>query len=274
MSRLGVLWLICVVVLAGSAAFGQLGSYNPYAPYVEDKPSADGTAPWPPFYKPKQVDPKHALKYAMGWCRWKPEKYQYDPSDLVDVSRLPEVSHTGRFLAAVEGGFTALGDNFEPLPVMVHANPAVTRVRVRGEAVPVGLQKGMVVRFTGKIDEQGRGLEPIGEVQVFSPSPQFRFPDLVPHEKRTLVGTVAWCRAGELAIVPQQGDIRRVTVRLASDVKIEVNSSDYTLASEGDEATVKGHLYRPDSKLSSGVVFATQIELRLAQPLGAPKKRR
>jgi len=267
MSRLLFVLAASALVLPATPAHAQLFPYNPYADTQFDSPEAAAKAAknWPPFYKEK-IDARHQLYYAMGWCRNR--KYTFKPENLVDVTKLPESNFSGKVLVTgpgVIGGQTSTG---EQMCVMVHPNVAVTKVTVQGTALPLGIKPGMFVRFAGELDTQGQCVGEIDKLEIFTPEGDFAASEFVPGKATTFAAPVSGLREGRLTVLTKQGKLRRATFRLAEKPEIRVNVADYSLAGDGDEATVKGRIYQNDEPPYMKQLFASEVEIKLAHPLG------
>lgn len=262
-----------VLVSLAGPALGQLAPSNPYADGM-GKSSITG---WRPFYKPPKISLEHQIKYAMGWCRWK--GYEYSPSDLVDVDKLPEGSFSGKVVGLQEGlliGVKTIDSSSgqsaaDPEYFAIHADPAITKIAVQGTALPEGLKTGQHVRFVGKVNANGRVLESISKLEMFTPSADWQVREVKPDVESSIGARVGRYQAGQLVLTLKSGKLRTLTVPLAENPEITVNVADFGFVSAGDPVTVKGRLYRPDTQKNVSEVFASDVDVRLSQPVGQAK---
>jgi hypothetical protein len=168
--------------------------------------------------------------------------------------------------------------------------PPKTQVRVNGTVEADGLSPGTYVRFSASVDRrQGRTTEKVGRLSVFTPSQTdaSRTPGVrrfneaagpgrakLPREpvadnadNYEIAAQVVGYKAGRLTVsVPNTYFKGKLTVELAQDATIDLDSNDLSLAKAGDTAKVVG------SSATKGMAEAKEVEITLAEPLGSGKK--
>ncbi len=238
--------------------------YNPYAKQQEEPLKPGETKPWPPFYKPPQLSAAELHRYAMGWCRWRPGKYKYDPTSLIMVSNLPEDTFKTRVVSLGQGYVVTVDEKGRQVLVLIHPDKDVSRINVHGEAEPAILQKNMFVRFRSKVDAAGRTLDDVARLEVFTPGANTRYNEVVPNTLQTIMGKVINLRGDVVQVLLPSGRVRRVTLTLAKNAEISVNTPNYQLASPGDEVTVRGKVYQQAIPSNKTDVFAVELDISLS----------
>jgi hypothetical protein len=267
-------FLVCG--LLPTLAVAQLAPSNPYADGMKDAGKITG---WKPFYKPPKISLDHQIKYAMGWCRWK--GYEYKPSDLVDVDKLPEGTFSGKVAGYKDGLLIGVKTASAPeTPAAeeemfaIHADPAITKIAVQGTAVPEGLKTGQHVKFVGKVNSSGRVVDLVSRLEIFTPTADWQVREVVPDIETSIGARIGRYQAGQLVLTLKSGKQRTLNARLSEKPEITVHVSDFGFVAVGDQVTVKGRLYRPDTQPNVTEVFASDVEVRLSQPVGQAKATR
>jgi hypothetical protein len=262
----------CLVVaaLSGASAWGQVGPYNPYA-MAEDAPpplAADGTIQWGVFYKSAKLQRAYERLWSLGACRGSNRAITVPVAEnKLVIDRLPEADFRGVVQGAtgdLAGGMVAFAlestspDRSEALVAQLH--PAgVSRLAVRGPVPAAVLTNGTVVRVRARVDERGRGMEPIEAFEIIVPPADFR-PDAVrPGQLDTIVGVVQAMRRDAVVLRVDAGEIRRVTLAVVGDVVATVDAPRLDLVSAGDRIEARGRLWTGDGALASGTVFASDV---------------
>jgi hypothetical protein len=262
----------CLVVaaLSGASAWGQVGPYNPYA-MAEDAPpplAADGTIQWGVFYKSAKLQRAYERLWSLGACRGSNRAITVPVAEnKLVIDRLPEADFRGVVQGAtgdLAGGMVAFAlestspDGSEALVAQLH--PAgVSRLAVRGPVPAAVLTNGTVVRVRARVDERGRGMEPIEAFEIIVPPADFR-PDAVrPGQLDTIVGVVQAMRRDAVVLRVDAGEIRRVTLAVVGDVVATVDAPRLDLVSAGDWIEVRGRLWTGDGALAGGTVFASDV---------------
>jgi hypothetical protein len=169
------------------------------------------------------------------------------------------------------------------------AIPAKAQVKVAGTVEADGLP-GLYVRFSASVDRrQGRTTEKVSRLTVFTPSQTDaartpgvrRFNEAAgPGRGKTareaggdnvdnyeIAAQVVSYKTGKLTVTAPNTYFKgKLTVELADDALIALDSSDYSLAKAGDTAKVAG------SASAKGSVEAKEVEITLADPIGSGKK--
>jgi len=272
---------LMVAVLAGASASGQVGPYNPYA-VAEDSPpplAADGTIQWGVFYKSAKLQRAYERLWSLGACRGSNRAITVPVAEnKLVIDRLPEADFRGVVQAATgdrAGGMVAFAlestapDGTEALVAQLH--PAgVSRLAVRGPVPPAVLTNGTVVRVRTRIDERGRGSEPISAFEIVVPPADFRPDAIRPGQLDTVVGVVQSMRRDAVVLRVDAGEIRRVTLAVADDVVATVDAPRLDLVAAGDRIEVRGRLWTGDGALSGGTVFASDVIVTKASAGSAP----
>lgn len=169
-------------------------------------------------------------------------------------------------------------DKSPPVGKWTVVAPRGTRIQVDGEATPDYLKAGLLVQVTSKVTEAGV-TEPIHELTIVSkPSPTAQGSG--PRSNSLLVGRTAAGNHPEASTVlgtlgrarENQWQIRvgekNYPLQLAEDLKIKVALASVHLINAGDKIVVHGAPV-PDKP---GTCLANDIQVTMAQPLGAKKK--
>lgn len=273
----------CLVVaaLTGASASGQVGPYNPYA-MAEDSPpplAADGTIQWGVFYKSAKLQRAYERLWSLGACRGSNRAITVPVAEnKLVIDRLPEADFHGVVQAATgdrAGGMVAFAlestapDGTEALVAQLH--PAgVSRLAVRGPVSPGVLTNGTAVRVRARVDERGRGSEPIRAFEIVVPPADFRPDAIRPGQLDTIVGVVQSMRRDAVVLRVDAGEIRRVTLAVADDVVASVDAPRLDLVSAGDRIEVRGRLWTGDGALAGGTVFASDVIVTKASADPAP----
>jgi hypothetical protein len=165
--------------------------------------------------------------------------------------------------------------------------PNYTRVQCNGTAERAYLKPGVLVRIAGDFDKKMQPKAPIDELYVVTPSESAQ-PGIhadeptdgeQPRSKQrgnggggeswVIVGTIKLIKDDQLQII---ADGKNVKVQLAEDAEIKVEVDDYSLATAGDEITVRGRTVQPPQDKQPGNVVGEEVTITLAQPLEASSK--
>jgi hypothetical protein len=165
--------------------------------------------------------------------------------------------------------------------------PAEPRqIRLVGAAVPAWLQPGMLVRFSGQFDQNGKPQAPIKRIEVFTYRPPregqtpekpgvflesavsgiglFQDPNAAAASKIQsfiIIGQLRGLKKGEMMVAAGAVPVR---VELAEDAEIAVDIADYRWARIDDEIELSGWHY----PLIKTQVYATNVTIRSANPIG------
>ncbi|HVX62596.1 MAG TPA: hypothetical protein VHC19_18400 [Pirellulales bacterium] len=174
--------------------------------------------------------------------------------------------------------------------VIASVSPTETKeITVTGTAEPGFLAPGLVVRFMAKMSNKGVVEEKIKKLQVVEPSETYQIglqADLAPGESLkdaekngpvnyVIIGQIRSYKNKQLQIaVPGKA----VKAEVADDCEIELDLSNYLLASKGDEVSVKGKAFKAPqvggNAPSQAFVIAEKLQVTLAKPLTAPGKKK
>ena len=151
-----------------------------------------------------------------------------------------------------------------------------SNIEVTGKAKFEFLRAGVFVRFTvAELDKKGNASGDISGLTVCSADD---LPSSV--ESDDLEGTKGpWLVTGQIKQIAKTGKASvaagTMTVKLQFpvDIDIEIACREYSLAQEGDTATVNGHeVLAPDAK-TPGRFVAVKLDIQLVEPIGAPPKK-
>lgn len=269
MSRLAVSATLVLAALVVGSSAGRSEPYNPYAGLDEPPPplAADGTIHWGVFYKSAKLQQSYERLWSLGACRGSNKAITVPVAEnKLVIDRLPEADFSGVVRAAsggVAGGMVAFvgeaaAEGDESIVAQLH--PAgVSRLSVRGPVTVGAVAVGTVVRLKATVDERGRVMEPVQELEIVTPPADF-VPDGVRSGRREqVVGTVVGLRRGGMVLRVDSGSIRRVTLTLAPDAAVTVDAARLDLVSAGDHVAVRGRLWTGDGGLGGGTVFASDV---------------
>jgi hypothetical protein len=160
-------------------------------------------------------------------------------------------------------------------PVLIQITPS-TKCSVDGTADPSFLGPGVPVQLTAEMTRLGVVQGEIAELMICDIN-QTNVPTFSPDDptqatskekdavgKYFARGTVMSNKNGQLQIKTPGALVKG---KLSDSVKIKVAVSDYTWAKEGDAVVVDG------KKIEPGKIVATVVQITLAAPLEAPKKK-
>lgn len=258
-----------LVALAGTAfagsseiSFAQKIASNPYAPLETTKPV------WPPFYKPVENDAAYQTLMANGWCKpngWRAKEYYQ--SKLLDINALPQTNFKGT-IASKNGGLLTATDekSGKTYTLIVHDNQAISNVRLNGKVSVEAMKPGDVVRFVTRVDSAGNGLEPIRQIELFTPS-RDQLQAVEPNRLQNCVGKILRCDGDRLVVQPPPGKINRVSVVLAPEVEITARIADHLRADVGDAVTAKGRVFH-STVINQTLFFADELDIAAVKPLG------
>ena len=162
-----------------------------------------------------------------------------------------------------------------------------TQIVVEGEAEADYLRPGLAVQFIGKLDKKGALVEPIEEIEIFTPQGKAAFGFFPAKEEEDLKpmrnpgagtyrikGKLASFRSGEMLVVV---GIRKLNAKTAEDLVVTLKADDLNLAESGDEMTVKAwydEMGRPNPFANRpGLALAEQITVKLSNPVVSTAKK-
>ncbi len=163
---------------------------------------------------------------------------------------------------------------------LIQVVPGLSQVRVRGAATPAFLHAGLLVRFSGEIDDAGVLKHEIKELEVFTPVGRYITGAFIngADENAKPIGKIiagAYDFRGKV-ISYQTGGLqivagKKISGKVAGDAKIALNLQDISLAQADDALKVKGYYFKggepSPSKNRPGQALGRMIEITLAKPL-------
>lgn len=153
------------------------------------------------------------------------------------------------------------------------------KIEVMGTAEEDCLRPGVIVRFSAEVDKKGIVAEPLEEIELTSLRPGESIGTFA-NSLDSEPGTRAFPKGDEPTSLQVVGRIIKlndrkatiatgrlnVQVELKPDVTVKYNTTDYSLAAEGDVIEVKGNY------LESGAMLAEEIAITLGKPVSSGKK--
>lgn len=265
-ARFAGVCLIASGTLAPAAADAQVVPYNPYADSQDPTPAVlpDGTIHWGTFYKSAAIQKAYERLWNLGACR-NTNKAITIPveNNRLKIDTLPEGDFRGVVTAVTgsnSGGAVAFVDASGEGERVALLHPAgVSRVDVSGTAPVTFLVPGMTVRLQTRVDGRGRATEPLRLIHVVTPSRDAKPVAVTADRDELVVGRVVALKRNVLSLRVDAGKIRRLTVPLAEDAVVEVQSADVGTVRPGDRVEIRGRLWSGDGALGDGSVFADRV---------------
>lgn len=256
-------------------AFAQVAPYNPYAQDVQDfiPITPDGKINWPTFYKSIGMKNKFQYLFDIGACRGTGKGIVEGlEANKVDINKLDEKTIVGKAMR-VQNGSVIIVDASNQVAMAVTHPAGVSNVSVQGKMAVTDLRPGLIVRFEGRVDELGRSTEPADSLEVFTPAADFQPDGVESGRVQTIVGQVVSLRSGILKLQTNVGKLRRLTISVAEDCVVNVNTCELSLIAPGDDVTVTGHVYGGDGINTEMSIFANKVEVAKVyeQPLAVSK---
>jgi hypothetical protein len=253
--------LLCLAAFAAPALAQKSGGPSPYSPTDLGPPvGPDGKLNWPTFFKSQKFELYYQHLWMTGSCRGtNPDITVPATQNRMDVDAMPEGTVSGRVVRVALGTLDVRSDNGLVVTVLTH--PAgVSRVSVKGDVPAASLQPGMVVRFTGSVNQRGEGQEPLSALDVVSLPADFEYPAVEPGASRVITAKVVALRKQQLQLQVDAGSLRRLRYQLDESAVARVDGKDLALAAVGDIVTAQGHLYSSlDGKKPQNFVFASDV---------------
>jgi hypothetical protein len=260
--------VVVLIVSCATSAFAQRPAYNPYAKQTEEDLAPvrpDGKLNWPPFFKSKAMEDRFQVYFAQGSCTGSNKRIvNYLEANKVDVNALPEESLLG--LAAKVNGGTVTMASKEGGPMTIVTHPAgVSKVNISGKMNPADLRPGMMVKFSGRVNEHGKGIKPIESLEVFTPDAKFKWKAVITDRQQNLAATVVKAEGSLLQLQVPAGRVHKLTFQVKENPEIIVTGSTLDLISAGDEISTKGRIYASGEGAGGlPVVFASEVVVKKA----------
>ena len=176
-----------------------------------------------------------------------------------DFEKAKATDFTGK-IAGSKGNIIAV-KTFAEQPIYVMIAPQfLERLLVMGTAEQDALKPKSYVRFTATVDDEGTGSEVISELSLVTPVPGLEPASVEAGQATEILGLVSRFKDGELVVTNQGKGIKRITVKVAPDAKVNLMVSDASMAKPGDDVHVIGKIYQENQ------IIATQLEITLAAP--------
>ena len=257
-----------LVALLTTSTFAQRKPYDPYAKQTEEDLAPirpDGKLNWPPFFKSKAMEVRFQGYFAQGTCTGSNKRIvNYLEANKVEVNALPEESLLG--LAAKADGDTLAMASKDGVPVNVVTHPAgVSKVTISGKMNPADLRPGMMVKFSGRVNEHGKGVKPIESLEVFTPDAKFKWKAIITDRQQNIAATVLKAEGSMLQVQVPAGRVRKLTFQVTENPEVIVTGSTLDMVSAGDEVSTKGRVYLSGEGVGGvPVVFASEIIVKKA----------
>jgi hypothetical protein len=257
-----------LLVLLTAPAFAQRVPYDPYAKQKEEDLAPvrpDGKLNWPAFFKSKALEDRFQVYFANGSCTGtKQSIVNMLQENKVEVNALPEESLLG-LAAKVDGGTVTIAAK-AGVPVTVVTHPAgVSKVSITGKLNPAELRPGMLVKFSGRVNDHGKGMKPIESLEVFTPDAKFKWKAIITDRQQNIAATVVKAEGSMLQVQVPVGRVRKLSFQVKENPEIIVTGSTLNLISAGDEVSTKGHVYMSGEGAGGvPVVFASEVTVKKA----------
>ena len=256
---------LCVLAWSGTAS-GQLPKYNPYAP-TQDDPlpvGQDGKLNWPAFFKDKAKEDRFQGYFKIGACVGTREEINTMlKNNKVNVNALPESAVQGQ-AASLGSGTVIIADAAGKKTLVVTHPAGVSKVSVSGPMTIRQLKPEMIVRFIGRVDAHGMGVDPVDSLEVVTPDADFRWPQIEADKLTTVTAKVVKLTANRIQVQLPAGKLRKLTFTLADEPKVNVDSSSLALIGAGDAVSAKGRTYTGPGAGGIQVVFASDVTITKA----------
>ena len=260
--------LFLAIVSVASSALAQRPAYNPYAKQTEEDLAPvrpDGQLNWPAYFKSKSIEDHYKAFFASGSCTGTSKRISTGlKENKVDVNSLPEEAVVG-VAATVQGGVVAMASE-KGLPMKVVTHPAgVSKISISGKMNPADLRPGMLVKFSGRVNDHGKGVKPLESLEVFTPDAKFKWKAVITDRQQTIAATVVKAEGSLLQVQVSAGRVRKLTFQVKENPEITVTGSALDLISAGDEISTKGRVYASgDGAGGVPVVFASELTVKKA----------
>jgi len=277
-------------------ACAQPAPYNPYADTQGILPplAADGTIQWGTFYKSAAIQKAYERLWNLGACRGtnKAITIPVENNKLV-IDTLPEEEFRGVVLEAtgsIAGGMLmfvsgavghaaddALVGEDDVIASRAHVavlHPAgVSHLFVSGNASPAILSPGLTVRIRTQVNAQGRATMPLQMVDVITPVAKLESEEVHPGRPEIIVGRLVQVHNSRILVHVDAGKIRRLSLPLAENVAVTIESSQLELVGPGDSVEVKGRLWIGEGSMGAGTIFASKVTVHKATPAVQPSRK-
>jgi hypothetical protein len=257
-----------LLVLLTAPTFAQRVPYDPYAKQKEEDlvpVRPDGKLNWPAFFKSKALEDRFQVYFANGSCTGtKQSIVNMLAENKVEVNALPEESLLG-LAAKVDVGMLTMAAK-QGVPVTVVTHPAgVSKISVTGKLNPAELRPGMLVKFSGRVNDTGKGMKPIESLEVFTPDAKFKWKAVITDRQQNIAATVIKAEGSLLQVQVPVGRVRKLSFQVKENPEIIVTGSTLDLISAGDEISTKGHVYLSGEGAGGvPVVFASEVIVKKA----------
>jgi hypothetical protein len=257
-----------LLVLLSTPALAQRVPYDPYAKQKEEDLAPirpDGKLNWPPFFKSKATEDRFQVYFAQGSCTGSNMRIvNMLAANKVVVNDLPEESLHGLAGTATGVSVTMAAKGATPVTIVTH--PAgVSKVSITGKLNPAELRPGMLVKFSGRVNDHGKGMKPIESLEVFTPDAKFKWKAIISDRQQNIAATVVKAEGSMLQVQVPTGRIRKLTFQVKENPEIIVAGSTLDLISAGDEISTKGHVYVSGEGAGGvPVVFASEVIVKKA----------
>jgi hypothetical protein len=197
----------------------------------------------------------------------------------VDVTKWKATKFQGKVDSASGNTLTAV--NFGNERIFIYVSPGVTKqISVKGTAEPSAIKSGMGIRFAGKVDETGAVADAVTDIYLISPDGALSEFDVgedteiegtiasydMKGNMKVLVNGVKKEMKGEKTVILKR--VKMATVKLADDVKVNVDMADPSLARKEDSLNVVGRIVKANNKVDQpNHILAESLIIEMSQPL-------
>lgn len=275
-SAVRVLVVACVLVCSAACcgpAVAQLSPYNPYAAAQEPiaPVTPDGTLQWGTFFKSAALQRSYERLWNLGACRGTNRRITEPVAqNALSIDTLPKAEFSGvvrHVGGTLRGGAVAFVTGSDPaaLPYLAQLHPAgVSRVTVTGTVPLAEMRPGITVRFVGTVDAEGRGLEPLRQIDVIMPPADPGAVEIEAGRATTIIGSVIGLRGQELIVRVTAGRLRRLRLPVVADAVAVLDTADLSFVAPGDHVEVEGKVWHGEGSAGAGTIFAERLTVTKA----------
>ncbi|MCA9269535.1 MAG: hypothetical protein KDA41_13735 [Planctomycetales bacterium] len=176
----------------------------------------------------------------------------------VEVDSLPTTTLSGRVVRLAPGAVGLVDGDGKSAVALVHPQ-GVSHISVSGDVPTLVIQPGVSVRFAARVDEQGRGTDPVDAWEIVTLGRDVQPTAVGPNKVQTIVGTVTKRHGDMVRVTVGDGELKSLTFMVAPEAKAVVRGSSLDLLSLGDDVVVQGHSYAGVGSLADRTIFANEL---------------
>lgn len=203
----------------------------------------------------------------------------------VDITKWKATKFQGKIDSVSGGTLTAL--NFGNDRIFLYIAPQFTKqVSIKGTAEPSAIKSGMGIRFAGKVDSAGLFDGTLSELYLTTPDEslaEFSLDEdaeiegvIVSNDTKgnlkVNVNGVKSEMKGEKTIILKR--LKVVTVKIADDVKVNVDVRDTSMVRKDDAVSVTGRIVKSNNADQPNHIVCESLIVEMAQPFSGKKPAR